>query len=296
MAMKNNILNAVLLVISFLLISLTCISQEKTKITPSVQLQYLKNTNDQRILKTSLTYSKNRMEIPVQGMEISFFQGAGKKDLIATAVTDNKGVAKIVLGNDIKLSSDNAGLWSFGSVYKGNDTIEAGASDITVKDVRLELSFNLADSIKTLSVSAMTETDGKEKPVSAEVVKIYVPRMFSLLPLGEITLDEKGTGVLEFPNDLPGDSLGNITVISKIEENATFGNVERSSVIKWGTPTDYSQPTAHRALWTKTAPRWMIYTLSVLLAGVWGHYLFAIISLIRIRIDAKRQAKKEYRA
>jgi hypothetical protein len=33
----------------------------------------------------------------------------------------------------------------------------------------------------------------------------------------------------------------------------------------------------------------MIYTLSVLLAGVWGHYLFAIISLIRIRIDAKRQ-------
>jgi len=47
--------------------------------------------------------------------------------------------------------------------------------------------------------------------------------------------------------------------------------------------------------WTKIAPKWMIYTLSVLLAGVWGHYLFAIISLIRIKIDAARKAKEEYR-
>jgi hypothetical protein len=33
-----------------------------------------------------------------------------------------------------------------------------------------------------------------------------------------------------------------------------------------------------------------------LLVGVWGHYLFAIISLIRIKINAKREAKKEYKA
>jgi hypothetical protein len=294
--MRKNIRITVLFAASFLLLSLTGLSQEKTKITPYIQIQYLKNTNDQRILKTSLTYSKNRMEIPIQGMEISFFKGAGKKDLIATAITDSKGVAKIELSNDLKLSSDNAGMWSFGSEYKGNDTIEAGKSDITVKDVRLELSFNIADSIKTLSVSAMTKADGKDKPVSAEVVKIYVPRMFSLLPVGEITLDEKGSGTLEFPNDLPGDSLGNLTIISRFEENATFGNVEKSSVMKWGIPADYSAPSTHPALWTKTAPRWMIYTLSILLAGVWGHYLFAIISLIRIKIDAKKQAKKEYRA
>jgi hypothetical protein len=60
-------------------------------------------------------------------------------------------------------------------------------------------------------------------------------------------------------------------------------------------PTDYSVPVTHRALWTKIAPRWMIYSLSVLLAGVWGHYLFAVISLIRIKIDARRKAKEEYR-
>jgi hypothetical protein len=294
--MKKNTRNTVLAAACFLLLSLSGLSQEKTRINPSLQLQYFKNTNDKRILKTSLTYSKNRMEIPIQGMEISFFQGAGKKELIATAVTDSKGVAKIELSSEIKLSADYTGMWSFGSEYKGNDTIEAGKSDITVKDVKLELSLNMADSIKTISVSAVTRADGKDKPVSAEVVKIYVPRMFSLLPVGEITLDEKGLGTLEFPNDMPGDSLGNLTIISRFEENASFGNVEKSSVVKWGTPTDYSAPSSSRTLWTKTAPRWMIYTLSILLAGVWGHYLFAIVSLIRIKIDAKRLAKKEYRA
>jgi hypothetical protein len=35
--------------------------------------------------------------------------------------------------------------------------------------------------------------------------------------------------------------------------------------------------------------------LSILLAGVWGHDLFAIISLVRINIDAKRKAKEEYK-
>ena len=94
---------------------------------------------------------------------------------------------------------------------------------------------------------------------------------------------------IEFPSDLPGDKEGNLVIIAKIEENATFGNVEKRETIKWGLPTDYSVPVTHRALWTKIAPRWMIYTLSILLAGVWGHYLFAIISLIRIKIDANRK-------
>jgi hypothetical protein len=37
---------------------------------------------------------------------------------------------------------------------------------------------------------------------------------------------------------------------------------------------------------------WMIITLSILLMGVWGHYFFAIISLIRIKIEAKREKQR----
>lgn len=270
-------------------------SQEVQVINPYIQLQYFKNSDDQRILQTILTYSKNRMEIPLSGMEITFFTGMEKKGSLATVFTDNKGVAKFEIASDMILSTNRDGTWSFSSEFKGNDTIKSGTSEITVKDVRLDLVLSLIDTIKTITVNAFVKENGTEKPVSGEAIKVYVPRMFSLLPINELTLDEAGTASVEFPPDLPGDSSGLLTIIAKFEENQTFGNVEKRSTLKWGVPTKYSEPKFHRALWTKTAPKWMIYTLSVLLAGVWGHYLFAIISLIRIRNEAKREAAKEYR-
>ena len=53
--------------------------------------------------------------------------------------------------------------------------------------------------------------------------------------------------------------------------------------IKWGIPGIHPTGESKRELWTAIAPRWMIFTLSIMLAGVWGHYIFAIISLIRIK-------------
>jgi hypothetical protein len=293
--MKKKIIY-IILFLSLLPFYSECVSaQEATMISPYVQLQYFKNTDNQRILLTTLTYSKNRMEIPLPGMEISFFTGAEKKELLASVITDNKGVARLELSKEPKFFSDRDGMWVFSSEFKGNDSIETGTSQITVKDVILEMTLAMVDTIKTISVKAFISENGIEKPVTGEAVKIYVPRMFSLLTITELTLDDSGTATAEFPADLPGDKDGNLTVIAKFEENAVFANVEKSETIKWGLATNYSVPSTHRALWTKTAPKWMIYTLSILLAGVWGHYLFAIISLIRIGRDAKRNAKEEYK-
>jgi hypothetical protein len=293
--MKKIITYRIVLLLFLILFSVKAFSQEKTTISPLLQLQYFKNTDNQSFIQTILTFSRNRMEIPLSGMEVSFYIGV-KKELIGTIVTDNKGIARLAISNDLKPKAENNSSWIFSSEYKGNDTINSGTAEINIRDVSLEMTLSLADTVKTISVNASVRENGKVTPVSGEIVKVYVPRMFSLLPIGEITLDEKGTGSLEFPADLPGDKDGNLTIISKFEENEKFGNVERQSQIKWGTPTLFTDSPAHRALWTKTPPRWMIFTLSILLAGVWGHYMFAIISLIRIRRDAKKEAKKEYKA
>jgi hypothetical protein len=293
--MKKIIRFSILLLSLLLHISLKLYSQEVTKINPYVTLQYFKNTDGQRILQATLTYSRNRMELPLPGMEIAFYSGANQKVFITKGTTDNKGIARFELSNEVKPEPGSDGMWAFSSEFNGNDSIKGGTSEISVKDMKLVMTLTEVDSIKTIKLNAVSEEEGKEKPVTGETVTVYVPRMFSLLPIGELTLDDAGTASIEFPPDLPGDKEGNVVVIAKIEENATFGNVEKRETIKWGLPTDYSVPVTHRALWTKIAPRWMIYTLSILLAGVWGHYLFAIISLIRIKIDAHRKAKEEYR-
>ena len=283
------------LTLTFLLLSLLSLkatfslSQENSKIAPYIQLQYFKDNENVSLLKTTLTYSKNRMELPLPGMKISFYSGPEKKTRLAEIVTDDKGVAIYNLKHESDFLTDNNGLWPFAAKFDGNDTIEPGISELLIRDADLNMTLTEIDSVKTISLTATKKESGKEVPAKDETVTLYVPRMFSLLPIGEATLDDSGSGSIEFPSTLPGDKEGNITIIARFEDHPEFGNVEKKSTLKWGLPSTYSIPAGHRALWTKTAPKWMIYTLSILLAGVWGHYLFAIISLIRIKIISKRK-------
>lgn len=278
-----------ILVFTLILMTSHCLfSQDKTLISPYFQLQFFKDNDGQRVLRTTLTYSKNRMEIPIPGMKITFYSGSETKTKILDAVTDNKGVASVLLNNIQSLISDKEGSWSFYSEFEGNDTIGTGNSEILIKDITMKMDLKIIDSTKYVNISVSKTENGIVIPVGSEIIKIYVPRMFSLLPVGEITLDDNGSGSLEFPSDLPGDIDGNIVIIARIEDHPDFGNIEKMSTVKWGIVPDYSYPSGHRALWTKTAPRWMIYTLTILLTGVWAHYLYTIICLIRIKKDARR--------
>ncbi|MBG0860528.1 MAG: hypothetical protein IQL11_13590 [Bacteroidales bacterium] len=283
-------LRKILYLISFTAVGVTISSaQDRPSISPYFQLQYFKNTKDQAYLQTTLTYSLNRIELPLPGMVISFYTGE-KRDLpLGTVMTDEDGIAKLPLDGKVRLPFGADGQWTFNSVFDGNDTIDQVAADISVVNMDLEITLSKVDSIKKIELKASSQINGKKVPVIGEVVIIYVTRMFSLLPVGEITFDDNGTGTIDFPSDLPGDENGNITILAKIEENPTYGNIEKRVTERWGLPTSYTVPETHRALWTKTPPMWMIITLSILLSGVWGHYIFAIISLILIRTDAKRK-------
>lgn len=277
-------------------VSYPLFSQDKTIISPYISLNYFKNSDDLRYLETALTYSLNRMEIPLSGMKISFYSGSDKKELLGTGITNEKGIATFDLSTTGSITKNREGLYAFSAEFAGNDTIKSGSSDLSIRDVKLEMVLSEVDSVKTISLSAFTTENNKDIPVSGETVIVYVTRMFSLLPAGEVSLDDTGTGTLEFPSDLPGDADGNITIISKFEEHPDFGTVERRIVTKWGVPSVNSTPVAHRALWTKTPPWWMIITLSILLLGVWGHYLFAVISLIRIKRDSKKNERLNYKS
>lgn len=263
-------------------------SQEKKKITPYIQLQYFSDNDGQKSLRTTLTYSKNRMELPLPGMNIAFYSGEKSKLKIAEIVTDNKGISNLLLADLKGIAADAAGKYHFSSLFEGNDTIESSNSELAVKDISLLMELSTVDSTRKVILSASAIENGRKIPVKGEVVQVYVTRMFSLLPLGEVTLDDSGSGSLDFPSDLPGDKEGNLTVIAKIEENPAYGNLEKRQNIKWGKIETSKIPSGHRALWTKTAPRWMIYTLTILLAGVWGHYMYTIICIIRIKRASKK--------
>ncbi|HEX2977008.1 MAG TPA: hypothetical protein VHO68_13810, partial [Bacteroidales bacterium] len=228
------------------------------------------------------------MEMPLPGMNISVNTGADK--ILRVLKTDSEGKATIKL-NARDLVADKEGVWPFSASFTGNDSIDAASAEITIRNASLSMTLDEADSIKKINLHAEKYGSGKMMPAAGEVMTVYVKRMFSLLPLGEVTFDDAGNGSVDFPADLPGDKEGNVTIIAKFEDHPEFGNVERIAVAKWGMPPVVSAHQSRRALWTKTAPRWMIYTLTILLTGVWAHYMFALISLVRIKRDANRTRK-----
>ena len=294
--MKKQLIKTGFLLVLLLTLSVKVLPQDVEMISPYFSFQYIKNTDNQRLLKGTLTFTKEGIELPLQGFEVDFYTGQGNMEKLGSITTDEKGIALFTIGEDTKLPTDSEGLWSFSSEFPGNDTIEAVSKELTIKNIDMVMELSEIDSIKNVTVNVTTLENGKRVPLAGEMLYIYVPRMFSMLPVAEVYLDDNGSGTVEFPSDIPGDKEGNLTVIARFDQHASFGNVEKKEITQWGVPTSLEIPKTHRALWTKTPPWWMIITLSVLLAGVWGHYLFAVISLIRIKIDAKReQDKAEYR-
>lgn len=269
------------MILSLLTLSNKGYSQET--ISPNLQLQYFKNSDEQRSLKTTLTYSLNRKEFPLIGKEVVFLIGS-KKDTLGKVYTNNKGIATFIVPNDLKLPIEKDGKWFFTAEFNAKDSIDAASAELSIKDLILEMNLDLIDSVKTVMLKAYTSENGKNIPISGEPIIVGVSRMFSVLPvITDGTFDDQGMVSLEFPSDVPGDKDGNITIVAKIDEHETYGNVEKRATNKWGQISNYKEPTTHRALWTKGAPTWMIIALTIMLAGVWGHYAYAIICLIRIK-------------
>jgi hypothetical protein len=175
--------------------------------------------------------------------------------------------------------------------FTGNNKYPAAEASFMAKPAKIRLFFNIEDSLRILKVTATQRNEkGAEVAIPKETVIIYVPRLFSLLKIGEIALDENGTGTLEFPKAIVGDTLGNLVVLAKIEENDKYGYAQGGNVINWGVHKQYyAAEVPSRELWTPIAPLWMIITLLIMLAGVWAHYMYAVYELIMI----KRLSKKD---
>jgi hypothetical protein len=181
------------------------------------------------------------------------------------------------------------------SVYEGSEKYEASESEFGLKPAKLKVSFYEEDSIRYVKVEGtQLNSDGTETPITEGTVIVGVPKMLSILKLAEITLDSTGIGTAEFPTNIIGDSLGNLNVVAYIEENDIFGNVKASADNNWGLHKHLISPDRpSRELWTPIAPLWMIITLIIMLLGVWGHYVYAVVQLVMISKSAKEAPEEK---
>lgn len=259
------------------------------KSEPETEFKYLKNSDNSRTLSYAVKISKeDGSSNPAVGIPVVFTCGETK---LGTVNTDLKGVAKFIVPASFSLSSETDGKLKFTAVIEENKDVDTKSAAISLRDIDLQMELKEVDSVKKVFIKAFELLpNGEKKPAAKIDLGIYVPRMFSLLKVADGSTGEDGTAEVEFPSGIPGDSIGKITVIARIEENEEYANVEKRSEIAWGIPVNYHIPKFQRALWTAVAPTWMIITLTILLSGVWAHYAYVVYKLWKIKRESLREA------
>jgi hypothetical protein len=246
---------------------------------------------DTVILTATLSVKRGETTLALEKAQVDFIASAGALTVaLGNAKTDQEGnaVYKVPVTT---LPAGKDGMVSYAAKFTGNDKYPAAEASFMAKPAKIRLFFSIEDSIRVLKVTATQKNEkGEEVVIPKETVLVYIPRLFSLLKIGEVALDESGMGTLEFPKEIVGDTLGNLVVMARIEEHDQFGYVQGQNVINWGVHKQYYKAEVpSRELWTPIAPLWMIITLLIMLAGVWAHYIYAVYELVMI----KRLSKKD---
>jgi hypothetical protein len=277
-------------------------AQDKADTTApaSTVLQFICSSTSDDSLQLQATVSVKHEEgaTNLVNAPVSFYSVEKNGDVkIGESKTDVHGIAVLKIASRNKYERNEQQMLSLKAMYDGNAKFEASESEFGLKPAKLKVSFYEEDSVRYVKVEGtQLNSDGTETPITEGTVIVGVPKMLSILKIAEITLDSTGIGTAEFPKDIIGDSLGNLRVVAFIEENDIFGNVKAFADNSWGLPKHLISPDRPtRELWTPIAPLWMIITLIVMLAGVWGHYIYAIVQLVMIGKSAKsaKQQKVE---
>ncbi len=177
---------------------------------------------------------------------------------------------------------------SFNSNYKQQIMPVITSSAYPGAEIILNLFYKPGDTIITLSAFAVKED--QKVPVTDAGVRLFVERTFGTLQIDDEKITGKeGFAVFRIPDDLPGDTAGNIKVSARFTDEEIFGSVAKDTVLQAAVQTTPVSLVAERAMWNnvRKAPVWVILTFTIGMLLVWGFILFVLLKLRDIYVIGK---------
>lgn len=153
-----------------------------------------------------------------------------------------------------------------------------------MQDAIVSVSFSEENDSKMIIATAV---DQEGLPIEDLELYFYVERTFSLLPIGDDfnSTDENGVIEIEFPNDLPGDTEGNVIIVTKILESDMYNDLTLEMTKDWGLKIELEDPkNEKRSLWAAAAnaPMSLILAVSLMIFSVWYIICYIIYNLYKI--------------
>ena len=227
-------------------------------------------------------------KIPVYEAEIEFLNTLdGEEVSLGTSKTSKEGIATLILPENQSYLTDSEGNMNLVARFNGSETLDIEEEEISVKNLLLDMDLTEIDSVRSVVVKAyVLDSLGSKSPVEETDIVISVEGMLSKMTIGEGTIED-GEFILEMPNDIPGNSNGDLIVYSIIAENDEFGDVIQKKTANWGIFKEQAKKDTN-TLWSEAAPIWMYLVLTILLVGVWANYVYTIINLFKINKEGKQ--------
>lgn len=274
--------SSIVLILSLLLSTTQAVNAQKKN--SRMRVYYEKLSDNSKKISAILIKGKGKDMTSVENAEVFLSTFDGEEEIpLTTVFTDANGEADLYVEEGYRFPVDEEGTVTVMAVYNGCDSIKSSDKDVTFKDVHLEVSLEVVDSVKTITVKAFElSPEGEPMPAAEIDLKVGVQRLHSILYLEEGETDEDGMAEIHFPDDIPGDGSGNISIVIKISEDKVYGTVTKTIVKDWGLVVDFSEATNGRSLFGDEAPLWMIISVFIILLGAWFHFLFAIYQVFRM--------------
>lgn len=252
-------------------------------ISPSIELLCIQKGDSSVDLKATVKAKVEGKMRKLYGLKAVFYQLTDSAETeLGTLRTDLNGIAVFnVKADRVKALAD--GSLSYKVVVAGPKNMEEGSGEVIVKRALLIMTPVKEGELYSVQFRLLDLSTGEEKPVPEATLGLFVKRSFNPLKIGEGTTDENGDASVEVPAGLPGDPLGNITLLGRLDEHETYGFLETASVQKWGVPVSNRIEDQPRALWSSHPPLWMLITFIILMTAVWGHYAVIVYELFRLR-------------
>ena len=285
--MKNWYKQIILVSLIALMTAGQVFSQSTKKKTTRIRVEYYRTFSNTEKLVATMRIKEERY-VPLNNAVVEFYNlNDSTSVLLGKSRTNEAGEATFVIDGVGDIYKDSLGLIVFAVEYKETGTNKGSKRKIKIKQAKLEVSFFQKDTIKYIQVDVNSiDPHNQNMPIEDLDVLFYIKGMFSLLNFGEEATDANGKISIEFPIDMPGDTLGVLTIVAKIEEHKTYGTIESRGEINWGKPLPLTEA-KHRGLGDTDAPLWMVYTLIILLSAVWFHYLYVIYLIIKIKLVSR---------
>ncbi len=225
----------------------------------------------------------------IKGAKVHVYMDeVAEANLLGTIVTSEKGLGKVFIPARLQEVWKQSDKHKFIAEVEKDPRFIETTVEIEIGKARLVLDHSSGEEEKMVTVRLEEKKAEEWVPVPEQEVKVLVKRSMGNILFGEdeaYTTDENGEIEAEFKrSNLLGDSIGNITIIARTEDNELYGNIYAEEIVTWGKPVVFENILDKRTLWSTSekTPFWLLFLASAIFFSVWAALIYLVWQLFKI--------------